>query len=93
MRRRIALQVLLVALVCMAGALWAWTAFRVPHGQYEDYEDWDDFDWMYEFDRQDEIQEQKELSWKQFEMAQAVEAVPEDDLESAFNGVWKQFAA
>ena len=57
---------------------------------YEDYEDWDDSDWMYEFDRQDEIQEQKELAWKQFEMAQAV---PEDDLESAFNGVWKQFAA
>ncbi len=42
MRYRIALQVLLVALVCTAGVLWAWTAFRAPHGQYEDYEDSED---------------------------------------------------
>ena len=57
------------------------------------YDGYDDFDWMYEFDMQDEIQEQKNLAWEWFELNQDLETIPEDDLEAAFNGAWKQFAA
>lgn len=55
------------------------------YDDYDWYDDWDESDYIYDQMIQEELQEQKEKAWKQFEAALNP---PEDDLESAFNGDW-----